>query len=508
MSCDTSSTLESTNHSAADDSIVLQRAEVSGEKKLRIENAALIEGLRTLNEHVTRLEADRQSWLVATNSGDSEEDEVVSRTGSAYLGKVTSISDSLGVQFSPISKPRNQFSGRGDTRTRRVQEQLLTLKVFMLMQRYSRMRSSRCRTVQKIQKLWCSRRVRAAFNQWRYLKTRCKRQRGLESRSLYRTVLAITCELILDVQVPLIDLKHEIIFKQDVQTDLQRAIRSIEGEIPSRRLEIHVDLVATVSKWTKVQVTYKRCRQHASNCNLMTLVERIQAQIGSSESQLRKGIRTAAVLRHSPIKFHYQTIIFHEYKLLHRMFTSWKSTAKEAAARKFVLDLHAESLQRNILRLYFRVFRKGLQLNRRQTLKECLLSYMRSRSLQRRTFEAIMDLHIRMKSATIFFQTALRRMVRFFYKDSLHCKFERWRKCARSLRISKSTTQKWQFDFRSKSFFSWTEHMKECKKLWQMVKVSIRNMKILVVSTWFEWVKNKRQRRNETTRNVTGKMKS
>ena len=502
MAGDTSSTLESTNHSAAHDSIVLQRAEVSGERKLRIENAALIEGLRTLNEHVARMEADRQSWLVATNSGDSEEDQVVSRTGSAYFafaqGNVTSISDSL-VQFSPIWKPRNQFSGRGDMRMRRVQEQLLTLKVFMLMQRYSRMRSSRYRAVQKIQKLWCSRRVRAAFNQWRYLKTRCKRQRGLESRSLYRTVLAITCELILDVQVPLIDLKHEIIFKQDVQTDLLRAIRSIEGEMPSRRLEIHVDLV-TVSKWTKVQVTYKRCGQHASNCNLKTLVERIQAQIGSSESELRKGIRTAAVLRHSPIKFHYQPIILHEYKLLHRMFTSWKSAAKEAAERKFVLDLHAESSQRNILRLYFRVFRKGLQLNRRQTLKECLLSYMRSRSLQRRTFEAIMHLHIRMKSATIFFQTALRRMVRFFYKDSLHCKFERWRKCARSLRISKSTTQKWKFNCRSKVFFSWTEHMKECKKLWQMVKVSMRNMKILVVCNWFEWVKNKGQRRNDKKR--------
>ena len=149
----------------------------------------------------------------AANSSDSEDGPVVSRTDTAYFaqGTVTSISNS-----------------------RRV---LVTSKVFMLMQRYSRMRSSRYRTVQKIQKLWCSRRVRAAFNQWRYLKTRCKRQRGLESRSLYRTVLAITCELILDVQVPLIDLKHEIIFKQDVQTDLLRAIRSMEGRcMHDRRL--------------------------------------------------------------------------------------------------------------------------------------------------------------------------------------------------------------------------------------------------------------------------------
>ena len=108
----------------------------------------------------------------------------------------------------------------------RVLSRLVTLKIFVLLQRYATLKVARRRSVQKMRKARLSRHIRAVFPRWHNLVAQTRRLRILEGKPLYRSLVAITCEMVLKSRVQFSEKGHEERFKQDVQADLLRALRN------------------------------------------------------------------------------------------------------------------------------------------------------------------------------------------------------------------------------------------------------------------------------------------
>lgn len=218
------------------------------------------------------------------------------------------------------------------TQLQNILFRLITLKVSVLWQRYTKLRILRKQSIFRMQQSRRYRRDRRAFLEWLALAAYSRRLRALQERPLYDDLLGVTCEMTLDMQAELSTRKHELQFKEDVRADLQRSIRS--GHKDDLCPEIRVQQVSVTSV-TRIQIKYTA--RSCAEGRLESTIGEIESQIGSRQSVLKQGIRTGTVLRHYPTKFHFRTISLCTYKRLRRAFTGWGGYVERRARHAMLI---------------------------------------------------------------------------------------------------------------------------------------------------------------------------
>ena len=397
-----------------------------------------------------------------------------------------SIADGFGGETAPAASSRPSASGESQEDARasdpnttqcragigeaskfqRVLSRLVTLKVFVLLQRYTRFKIARHRSLQKMWQARLARHILTVFSRWYSLVAHTRKLRILEAKPLYRSLVAITCELVLNNRLHLIEEKHQQHFKQDVQADLLRALKNAAGNDIPLCPEIEVTQVS-VSNVISVQVTYKRSKRRGGDCDLNAVVEHICEQIGSPQSELRAGIRTSAVLRHVPVTFHYHRVNLHGYKLLQRALVSWgRSAVEQGSRRKLISDMHdcsnsiSQSSGRRLLyiksliqRAYikdhgaraFRAWLQRLAARREHASRKARVERFRgwkSSLCLRSAFQQILHIVYDHRKSLRRVRTMLQRRVKSMSKDAFrgwslettHWKRTRWHECICSKR--------------------------------------------------------------------------